>query len=464
VQVSDGALTDDESVTVAVDQGNAAPTADAGGAYRIAEGDDLVLDASATTDPNTGQDDPLTYEWDLDSDGDVEVTGISPTLTAAQLADFGLAPDTSYTTTLRVTDSFGQTDTDTATLFIDRAAPTLAISASDAGGDGDGTFTLDEPIALTFAFGEAVSGFDESKIVLDGGALVADSFTRVAGDRYTVQATFTRPGSVAVADGAFADGVGHDGTGGRLALQVVGTAGNDTIVGSVASELLEGRDGDDILFGGGGADNLIGGKGNDGYHVDSASDVVVELDAPGEGTFDRVRASVDYALAAAAAIETLATNDAAGTDGIDLTGNDFANFIRGNAGVNVLTGLGGADILLGGAGADTLTGGTGEDAFVFDSDLVGSSGNRITDFSHRDNTIHLDNAVFSELLTEGALADGAFKNFALGRIDADDRILYNGNTGTLFYDADGRGGDAAVAFATLLGSPNDVSTDDFRVI
>ncbi len=45
---------------------NAAPIADAGGPYTVAEGNAIYLDARGSTDPE-GM--PLTYAWDLDADG-----------------------------------------------------------------------------------------------------------------------------------------------------------------------------------------------------------------------------------------------------------------------------------------------------------------------------------------------------------------------------------------------------------
>jgi Ca2+-binding RTX toxin-like protein len=48
--------------------------------------------------------------------------------------------------------------------------------------------------------------------------------------------------------------------------------------------------------------------------------------------------------------------------------------------------------------------------------------------------------------------------------DADDRIVYNTATGALYYDADGIGGEAAIQFATLSGSPDHLTAADFAVL
>jgi hypothetical protein len=119
-------------------------------------------------------------------------------------------------------DTNGQTDVFVApTGFAnDTTSPTLAISASDASGNNNGEFTLGEALTLTFDFSEEVNGFDAGDITLSGGTLVTGSFVQNATDPtlYTVQATFSRPGSVTVADGVYADLAGQDGTGDSLAL------------------------------------------------------------------------------------------------------------------------------------------------------------------------------------------------------------------------------------------------------
>ncbi len=128
---------------------------------------------------------------------------------------------------------------------------------------------------------------------------------------------------------------------------------NDTLVGGAGSDTLIGGRGNDELDGGTGADSLSGGQGNDTYTVDDAGDKVVE--SAGQG-YDKVTASVSYALDATAEIEEL--HAAAGSAAINLTGSNSANKLFGN---------GAANILNGGLGADTLEGYAGNDTYVIDN-------------------------------------------------------------------------------------------------
>ena len=119
---------------------NSAPSADAGGPYTIAEGNDLVLNGSASSDPDG---DTLTYSWDLDNDlsyGDA--TDVSPTVDWATLQTFGITGTGSYTVGLQVDDGNSHTDVDTASLSVIPAPVSVVINstggAADANaGDGD---------------------------------------------------------------------------------------------------------------------------------------------------------------------------------------------------------------------------------------------------------------------------------------------------------------------------------------
>jgi serralysin len=153
----------------------------------------------------------------------------------------------------------------------------------------------------------------------------------------------------------------------------------DTLLGMQGVDTLKGFGGEDILDGGTQADLMYGGADADVYVVDNAADSVIEV--VGEG-YDHVQASVSYGLAAGTEVEMLSTTLYTGTAAIDLTGNEFDNYIIGNAGPNVLTGGEGADTLDGGVGSDTLTGGAGADTIVWRSvaDSTILNGDTITDF------------------------------------------------------------------------------------
>ena len=118
---------------------NDAPTADAGGPYGIAEGDPVTLDASLSTDLDG---DLLSYAWDIDGDmtyGDV--TGVSPTLTWAQLRGFGIDDDGTHTVAVRVDDGKGGFDTASATINVANTAPTLTV-AGPPSVEEDNVYTL----------------------------------------------------------------------------------------------------------------------------------------------------------------------------------------------------------------------------------------------------------------------------------------------------------------------------------
>jgi Ca2+-binding RTX toxin-like protein len=136
----------------------------------------------------------------------------------------------------------------------------------------------------------------------------------------------------------------------------------------------------------------------------------------------------------------------------------------GVAGADKLFGGAGSDLLDGGLAADTLTGGAGEDSFRFSTALGNGNIDRITDFNTTHDMILLDNLIFAALGADGALALGAFFESAAGVArDADDRIVYDTDSGALFYDADGTGVTAAIQFARLDANLN-LSASDFTII
>jgi Ca2+-binding RTX toxin-like protein len=295
---------------------------------------------------------------------------------------------------------------------------------------------------------QEIVGNAAANILHDGGAGSADTLRGLGGDDvYLIynsddvivevagEGSFDRAGSAvdfALGAGVYVEKLTTTTQTGTAAIDLKGNALQQEIVGNAGSNVL--HDG-----GVGAADTLRGLGGNDTYRIFNAGDKIVERGS--EGAYDVVMAAVDYVLTQGAYIERLATNGTAGTSGIDLTGNELVQEVVGNSGANRLDGKGGDDIVKGLGGNDTLAGGTGTDVFVFNSALSDSTNvDIISDFSVAADTIHLDNAFFTALTTTGALTASTFKDIADGPKDASDRIIYNSDTGNLYYDADGSGG------------------------
>ena len=94
--------------------------------------------------------------------------------------------------------------------------------------------------------------------------------------------------------------------------------------------------------------------------------------------------------------------------------------------------------------------------------FLNRSKDTITDFSVLDDKIQLENSVFTKLATTGELGTD---NFLIGATaaDANDYVIYNSDTGALFYDANGNGDGGSVQIA-LLGTGLALTNADFVVI
>jgi Ca2+-binding RTX toxin-like protein len=245
---------------------------------------------------------------------------------------------------------------------------------------------------------------------------------------------------------------------------LLGYDGNDSLRGNAGADGLDGGAGNDVLNGGIGADTMIGGLGNDTYYVDTHSDIVTEDASAGT---DRILSSVTLTLPAN--VENLTLT---GTAAINGTGNALANVIIGNAAANRLTGGGGNDalhgadgndIIVGGGGNDTLDGGAGADQFLFNTTPNATTNHdNILAYSVADDTIALDQTIFTGLPTLGTLDASAFYAGTSAH-DADDRIIYNSATGNIYYDADGNGSGAQVLFAHVTAGTG-LTNADFLIV
>ncbi|MCZ4093341.1 calcium-binding protein [Sinorhizobium psoraleae] len=247
---------------------------------------------------------------------------------------------------------------------------------------------------------------------------------------------------------------------------LTGEGGNDTLDGGTGRDRLEGHDGDDFLDGGAGGDKMWGGTGNDTYFIDSTDDRVDEADYGGTAPdgIDTVRSSYSISLSN----ETIFKGDIEsltliGSGNLNGSGNDLANVVTGNTGANSLDGRAGDDTLAGGFGNDTLVGGDGNDSFLFNTALNAASDvDKINDFLVSDDTIWLDNAVFTELATPGALDDDPFY-IGTAAHDTNDRVIYDPTTGSLTYDANGDAAGGFTGFA-VLDAGLALTNSDFLVV
>ena len=263
--------------------------------------------------------------------------------------------------------------------------------------------------------------------------------------------------------------------------RIEGRGGNDSLVGEAGDDHLSGGDGNDVLNGATGNDRLEGGQGADTYVLAASGDTVVEALNAG---MDKVRAAYSYTLGSN--VENL---ELTGTAALTGTGNELDNVLAGNSAANLLQGMAGndriqggqgndrllgglgddrlsggegADQLLGGAGRDALTGGAGDDIFVLNSPAEGCDA--FTDFSNlwgNNDVFHISAAGFGGGLVAGGNLSGSQFQIRGDNIaqDSDDRFILRSTDKTLWFDADGRGGSAAVMIADLQADATLTSAD-----
>ncbi|WP_201863183.1 polysaccharide lyase family 7 protein [Microvirga soli] len=135
--------------------------------------------------------------------------------------------------------------------------------------------------------------------------------------------------------------------------------------------------------------------------------------------------------------------------------------LTGSAGNDRIEGESGRDMIWGKSGNDILVGGAGKDSFTFDTKLGTANVDVILDFSVKDDTIRLNDTVFTKLKSGKLLPE----YFAVSSkaLDAQDRIIYSNKTGSLFYDPDGSGPSRAIQFAKIDAGLK-LTAADFLVI
>ena len=166
--------------------------------------------------------------------------------------------------------------------------------------------------------------------------------------------------------------------------RILGVSVTDIINGLDGNDLLAGFGGFDILTGGNGTDRLFGGDANDKLHGGSGNDFLF-----GQAANDLIFGD--------------AHNDT-------ITGGFGNDQLNGGIGNDKVDGQEGNDLVNGGAGLDTLTGGNGTDIFRFDTPLIGSTNvDVLADYTATDDTIQIQNAVFTSLVTDRSAGAHLFR-------------------------------------------------------
>lgn len=121
--------------------------------------------------------------------------------------------------------------------------------------------------------------------------------------------------------------------------------------------------------------------------------------------------------------------------------------LRGKTTNDYMVGDSGNDRINGAYGHDVLFGGSGDDVFVFDRKASSKDNSDvIKDFTSGEDTLELSSAKMLSL-QQGFTSENLF--FGAKAHDSNDFIIYNQDSGQLFYDRDGSGSGTAQLIATL---------------
>ena len=278
-----------------------------------------------------------------------------------------------------------------------------------------------------------------------------------------------------------------------------GEGGNDTLIGNAGGQFFT-FSGNFTLGAGNspdyGHDSVDGGGGRDWFLLENNSAVVLDFSTGTmTGGADGASASVTFTNIEAAVGTLFDDRMVANNLGNELRGYSGNDTIIGGTGSDVLDGDGafdhptgefGNDSLVGGGGNDTLFGDQGNDTMdggAGNDMLRGSSGDfgaaSGADQFHFTATPGLANADLIDEFDAGVdkivldgnahASSGASGNFAAGDArfrlgtaaqDGDDRVIYDGATGRLWYDADGSGtAMQQQLIARLQNTPSLTATD-----
>jgi len=257
------------------------------------------------------------------------------------------------------------------------------------------------------------------------------------------------------------DGITH---GERLMVTKQGTNRNDNLRGTASDDILYGLRGNDTIDGGRGNDDIVAGDGNDKIigHFDGSD----AIDG-GSGTdtldYSRVKMSdggTGFDIAGSARVGTIfkGAGEVDAYHNIDIfVGTRFADTsdligsgtsVFGGDGADNLWTHGG--VVRGDAGTDILRGDTGyHDTFWLQR---GKGADTVNDFSPGEDTIRLSGDEFALGPLVG-FSEFVFHSTSHEAEGNRAQLIFQTNTGELYYDSDGIGAKGAELIATLTSTP-----------
>jgi len=309
-----------------------------------------------------------------------------------------------------------------------------------ASSGASGRFTAGDARFWSSGTGVAHDGDDRVIYNSSNGQLWYDADGNGGGAAQLI-ATLENTAGVSAGDIGIVNGSGGGGGGGGTTVN--GTAGNDTLSGTAGNDTINGLGGNDTILGSTGSDVIDGGAGFDSIEYKNAAGALV----------------VDFAAG------TISGGTAGNMSfiGIErIVAGNSNDQMTGNAASQTLTGQNGNDTIAGAGAADTLWGGAGADVFIF-REMGSANADRISDWASGSDKVQLDDSAFTAIGALGNFAAGDARFWAAAGAtsghDANDRVVYNTSTGSLYYDADGSGSGAAQLIATFAGNPAVAATD-----
>ncbi|CAN7261538.1 choice-of-anchor Q domain-containing protein [Rhizobium sp. LjRoot254] len=333
-----------------------------------------------------------------------------------------------------------------------------------AGGDGNDTL-LGETGSDTLSGGagsDTITGA-EANDVIDGGNGVDDLDGGTGNDTVAGGA-----GADVLAGGEGRDTLSYAASNAAVVIDLSasavqgGHATGDVIlsfenaIGSRFADILTGDDVSNTFEGGIGGDTLAGGLGSDTLsYASSLKGVTINLKSGVAGGGDaKGDQFTDFENVIGSRFDDV------------ITGDDGDNDLDGGAGNDILIGGDGFNRLIGGKGIDKLTGGADLDRFYLSPDKADRD--VISDFS--DDILVIEARLFGPgfgaddkaAVWGGELDAALFVANTTGLAEsAEDRLIYNTETGKLFLDVNGSANGGSRLIATFIGTPPELTAASF---